>query len=483
MLRPFSQLGGRILMRLYVSEAGVRLPGSTVRWVSCGVSLVLAVTLLTGPPTPVVAAEADTGASGDAALVKSRPDVVSAAVTARAQGKRVEVEGLRTETETTFANPDGTMTTDTHLAPVRYQDDKDAWHKVDLDLGEDQAGTVSPEATATDLTLAGGEKDASGKDGTDLARVVEPLTDDREAVVAMQAPGELGTPVLEENTATYEDVTPDADVFVRATQRGFEQQLVLNTPEALDEYTSEDGTVAWRIPVRTAGVTPRAEDDGSVSFVTAGGTVISRVVAPFAWDAQVDAGSGDPASPATVDLTVEETQTGTNLVVTPDQEWVKAADRQFPITIDPTYAYARTDATGDRHVSKASPNTNFEDASELRVGTYNGGGDVTRSYINFAMSAFRGRDITKATLSLYETHSYSCSPREFYVRSADFTDSSTTWNNQPATGNHYATVDTAKGFSSACAATWVRADVTALARAWSTKPTSVTKLGVRLSAS
>lgn len=432
------------------------MSGSAVRWISCGVSLVLAVTLLTGPPTVAVAAEP--GAKAEASSVRSRPDVVSAAISARAQGRRVEVEGLRTETETTYANPDGTMTTDSHLAPVRFQDDEDTWHTIDLDLGEDQAGTVSAEAAPTDLTLAGGEKDASGRDGADLARVVEPLRGEGEAVVAMEAPGDLAEPTLKGSTATYEDVTPGADLFVRTTQRGFEQQLVLGSAEAMGEYTDAEGVVSWRIPVRTKGVTARAEQDGSVSFVTPGGAVVSRVRAPQAWDARTDETSGDPASVAEVALTVEETDAGGVLVVTPDQEWVKDPERQFPITIDPTYASGSARATGDRHVSKASPNTNFEDSTELRVGTYNGGREVTRSFINFPMSSFRGRDITKATLNLYETHSYSCSARDFQVRSAAFTDSSTTWNNQPSAGSLYATVKTAKGFSSACAAGWVQGD-------------------------
>ncbi|GAA2085893.1 hypothetical protein GCM10009821_29440 [Aeromicrobium halocynthiae] len=442
----------------------------------------LTVSLMAAPGVAVEAQEPDEPVATDP--VKSAPDIVSAAVAARAQGTRVLVEGLRTDSETTYANPDGTMTTNAHPAPIRFQDEDGDWQPINLDLGPDQAGTVSAESSPMDVTFAGESADAGGRSGADVVRVVEPTDGGSDAVVVLEAPGELGEPVLEDNTATYEDVKPGVDLFVRTTADGFDQHLIVATPEALAEFTTDDGVVEWRIPVRTKGVTARAEEDGSVSFVDADGTIVSTVVAPLAWDAEIDPLSNDPASVATVDLTVDENEEGDiELVVTPDQEWVTDPSREFPITIDPTYASGSAVASGDRHVSKASPNTNFETSTELRVGTHNGGGDVTRSFINWSLSNFRGKDITSAKLNLYETWSYSCSARSFTVRSSPFTDSSTTWNKQPSPGSTYATVNTAKGFNSSCAAGWVRPDITPLVRTWSTKPASEDKLGVRLAAS
>ena len=59
---------------------------------------------------PVPAGAAVPAAPGPRpAVVSSAPDVVAARVAARAQGARVEVEGLRSESSTTFVNPDGTF--------------------------------------------------------------------------------------------------------------------------------------------------------------------------------------------------------------------------------------------------------------------------------------------------------------------------------------------------------------------------------------
>ena len=82
--------------------------------------------------------------------VSSRPDVVSA----RAQGARVEVEDLRTETSTTWANPDGTMTTQEHASQQRFKNIKGKWVDVDLSLSETAEGTVAPKTHPDGLSLA-----------------------------------------------------------------------------------------------------------------------------------------------------------------------------------------------------------------------------------------------------------------------------------------------------------------------------------------
>ncbi|WP_432087190.1 hypothetical protein [Streptomyces sp. bgisy095] len=49
-------------------------------------------------------------------------DLASARIAARLSGKRVEALSERTESTTTWANPDGTVTTDAASGPVRFRD-------------------------------------------------------------------------------------------------------------------------------------------------------------------------------------------------------------------------------------------------------------------------------------------------------------------------------------------------------------------------
>ena len=70
----------------------------------------------------------------------------------------------------------------------------------------------------------------------------------------------------------------------------------------------------------------------------------------------------------------------------------------FPITIDPTYASGGTvTASFDTYVSSQYHTTAYSSATELRVGTYNGGGDKYRSFLTFPLTALK-EGMTSRTL-------------------------------------------------------------------------------------
>jgi len=63
--------------------------------------------------------------------VTERPDETSARIAVPIQGSRVEITDDRTADITTWANPNGTRTTDFSAAPVRVRDSDGSWHPVD----------------------------------------------------------------------------------------------------------------------------------------------------------------------------------------------------------------------------------------------------------------------------------------------------------------------------------------------------------------
>jgi len=105
----------------------------------------------------------------------------------------------------------------------------------------------------------------------------------------------------------------------------------------------------------------------------------------------------------------------------------------------------------------------------LKVGTSDGGGPITaRSFLKFGFTNFKNLSIKSASLSLYETHSYSCTAKPFYVHSTSdiATPTSLRWSNQPGAGTQYGSATVAKGFSSSCAAGRVSVPITGLVSAW-----------------
>ncbi len=394
-----------------------------------------------------VAAIAAPAAKVEAPRVDSRPDVLSAAVSARAQGSRVEVEELRTETSSTWSNPDGTMTTDEHGAPIRFRRPDGGWQDIKLEWRADRDGSVSTGGHPLQVKLGRATAKAGG--------LLLAATPDADREVRWDAPWPLPKPQLDGTKARYADVEPGVDFVVHSRRSGFEYDFVVKQRPAK--------APVWRVPLRTKGLTAQPQADGSILFVDGDGKPHSSIPVAYMWDAQTDERSGEPVNRAKVDLRVE----GDFLVVAPDPAWFMDAKRKFPVTVDPTYAAATGKPSFDTWVQ--TDYTSDQSASqELKVGTYNGGGVKARSFLNFPTAPFKGKQIVSASLSLYETWSYSCTASGIVVKSAQLASTSTRWTAQPTIGSQYGSASFAKGHDSGCPAGRTAVPVTNLVKAWST---------------
>lgn len=179
------------------------------------------------PGKPPTAAPLDPGLS-----------IGTARAAAQKTGKRIEAVSERDETSTTWANPDGTLTTELSAGPVRFLRDG-KWADVDLTLKTAADGSVAPAAHPNGLKLAG----AGGKRPRSLAesKAVQAAPAGAEAArtlvslgsgddqLALEWRGGLPKPELNGTRATYRDAIGDGagDLVVEATRTGFEQFVLL----------------------------------------------------------------------------------------------------------------------------------------------------------------------------------------------------------------------------------------------------------------
>lgn len=447
------------------------------------VAMALVVTLAWGSPRADATPLAPTRPAAKAVPVDGAEDLVSAGMTARAQGSRVLVEGLTTESSRTWANPDGSLTTETAAGAVRVKQDDGSWVDVDLDLSPGD-GQVAANEHPVGLELAGSSKgadgDAKSATSTALARVEEPYihakggqvlrTAKRDQVVEFDWQGRLPTPRVAKNRARYQDVRDGADLVVESRRSGFEALLEFGDATSLEKWLSSKGSKGvWDIPVRLTGVTARESSDGGVDFLTPEGVVVSRVGAPIAWDAQIDPRSGERVATSPVKLTVVQSGKGRAVLrLVPDKDWLSNPARVFPVTIDPTYASGSAATTFDTFV-QSDTTTDQSASTELKVGTFDAGVTKARSFLTFT-NAFKGKQIISASMSLQETHSYSCTAKPVSVYSANPASAATRWTSQPSTaGTVYGTATVAKGHSSSCPDGRISIPMTALAKAWSAR--------------
>ncbi|SEO61371.1 LGFP repeat-containing protein [Trujillonella endophytica] len=389
-----------------------------------------------GPPPPAV----DT--SVDQSPIPLDEESVALMEAART-GSPVEVPSETTETSIRWAQPDGSVRVESAAAPVRTEADGD-WVDVDTTLRVTEDG-VEPVAVTGEIVFSPGGDVPMATIGDDDARL------------SLTWPEELPEPELNGDTATYRDVFPDVDLVLTATRVGFQQHLIVNSrPSAAT--LSELQSLAFDIA--SEGVTVEEGDGGDLQLVDASGDAVGAALPPVMWDARTDAASGGPAVVRDIGLDVEgagSAQADATLVLTPPRSFLTAADTVYPVTIDPTHSIGAWDST---YVQSNIANTPQVGSAELPVGTWNGGGQKNIALLLFDVEAAQDRVVQSATLSLWEMHSYSFSPRWVDIRDAGYWEPWVTWNTRPWIGNIVANANVAYGHNSSCPANWVNFNVT-----------------------
>lgn len=488
--------------------------------------------------------------------VTERPDGVSAQITAKATGHRVEDLSLRTATEQVFANPDGTWTSETTSA-ARFKDEKGSF--VPLGTDGELTDTASPVVgDGTELTIADG-KDALGDGPTQDSVVLAELESTGEhegSTLKLGWEGELPAPQISENQATYTDQVqvpviedPSGDVMPQTStvdpvpsDTPSESPRDTNDPEVADEQPEEDeddpssvptpepsessaessqpaaeseapsldmpadsqpvdasviveplrsgfshrtvleqapeGEVSLRFPIKLSkGLKlSKDQDTGDLRAVNGKGETVFFAPAPTMWDAKIDEASGLHPAERLVETTLTEEDGVPVLTLNADAAWLQDSERQYPVTIDPTW----TSNASDTWVQADVPGSKAGDP-ELRVGTFNGGTLKSRSFLQFASTALDGKKITKAELRMHNYHSYSCtsSPVKVQRVTSEWISTDVRWTAQPtATSSGEGTNNVSKGYSSSCAAGYVYYPITPIAQYWADNPTK--NYGVRL---
>ena len=371
-----------------------------------------------------------------------RADEASAAVAAKLCGARVEVLGKRTETTQRFVNPDGTVTEERALAPVRVRTGN-TWQDVDLTLVAQPDGSVAPRVQGRHLWLSGGQPAAGAHE------VVALGSGDGRSAVSWDGP--LPRPVLAGSTATYPDVQPGLDLVIQAQTTGYEQFFVARTPAALHKAAN------LTLPVKTGALKMAADGAGGLTFRDTKGRAVGQASAPQMWDAAVGAVSQEHLHRAPVGLRTVALGAGrSEWKLTADPSFLRRSDLQFPVTIDPPAslptafdAFVQNDYTSDQ-----------SGADELKLGHVDDDGSRTaRSYLRFATTGLWDARITTAQLRLWETHSYSCTAASWEAWRTDRADTSARWTAQPTAREKVGTSTATKGYNSSCADGYVYIEV------------------------
>ncbi|MEU6759298.1 ricin-type beta-trefoil lectin domain protein [Streptomyces sp. NPDC046685] len=237
--------------------------------------------LLTGPPA--YAAEERGHGPADTSWPMPTTPPPSAIGTAKAQakssGKRVVIDSLTTASSQTHATPQGTLTTETALAPERVKNASGGWQQVDATLRTTADGTVAPTAVPSQLIFSGG---GTGPMAT--------MTTADGKKLALKAPFPLPKPTLNGDSALYPSVLPGVDLELTATPAGgWRQVLIVHTAEA----AASAAVRKLQFPIEADGLTVSADVVGNLKAVDAQGSARFTAPTPVMWDSARSGSAAD----------------------------------------------------------------------------------------------------------------------------------------------------------------------------------------------
>ncbi|WP_246156794.1 DNRLRE domain-containing protein [Streptomyces xiamenensis] len=414
--------------------------------------------------------------------VREAADIQSAKVAAKLYDRQVEALSERTETSTTWVNPDGSLTTDLSAGPIRFENEAGEWEPVDVTLVRRDDGSLAAKSHPAGLTLAGEE----GAVATTLASAAAaPARDlvhlgDGDEKVILQWKGGLPEPIIEgdeKTVARYPEALPGTDLIVESTRTGFEQYLEITRPPV-------DGAFSYTLPLKTQGLEIERQEDGGFVF-TSPDTGDERAVmpAPVMWDATTDTVSGDHANVRPVEMEINGQGENLELVLTPDPDFLTDPTTSYPVTVDPSTS---TLANVFDTLVKQGETTDWSTNTELHFGnpgTTNPDGTErwSRSFITWDTSPIRDALITNAELRLYNTHSgnTNCAPEQWAVWETGAASTSTRWANQPQWIQQHALSNQTAGRPNCGGPGWITANVSDLVQTWASAQRTRGHMGLR----
>ena len=120
---------------------------------------------------------------------------------------------------------------------------------------------------------------------------------------------------------TYKGICDYVDLRYTVLHGKLEEDIILNSPDAISSYT---------LKINTDGLIAVKRTDNSISFEDEDGNTVFSLAAPWMKDSDVS---------VTDAINVEISQEGNSVSVkyTPDSEWLTDESRVFPVLIDPSF--------------------------------------------------------------------------------------------------------------------------------------------------
>jgi len=346
---------------------------------------------------------------------------------------RQEIIEKRSEYAKHFINDDGTRVAEIYTYPVHYKDrDTLAW--------EESTYLIEPDAQVEGFDHNMKHGPFRSRFGPDQVRFG--FAEGKYVTYKFQGANSI-TPTFGAHKTTFAGLYTQTDVVYSILSKELKQEIIL-----------ADATAPTTFEILLDGnVTPELVDN-SIVFKD-GDTVVGRIPAPFAIDADGNRGG------ATLSLNAY------TLTIMADADWLSTA--VYPVTIDPTTTI-QPDATAGKdsytNATSSYQDTNYGTSTDLKVSS------MHKSLLQFDLSSIPSEIVSaSANLYSYEFSGTEDTPMSCHKITGSWVETTVTYNNCPT---YDATSETSLADTAGIG--WASFNITNLAEAW--RNGSITNYGV-----
>ncbi|WP_338709179.1 DNRLRE domain-containing protein [Paenibacillus amylolyticus] len=323
-----------------------------------------------------------------------------------------EIASLRSEKSKTFANENGTYTTQISETPIHYQDPSNQeWKPIDNRLNTtSQTAYNNDHEFKVEMNKKHSVSDNLIEIKEDKFRIgLNPISETNTVTTTQSISSTKPAGIVKNNVMTYKGLYPDTDLIYTLGNDRLKEELKLS------KKPTGKKSVMYSFSLTLGNLDYRQEQDGSVSLINPStGDTEYIIDKPLMYDSfipegyqQVEGVNAYPEESLSYDIHYElkEKKGQLYIDVIPSIAWLNDASRVYPVTIDPTIVkFQPTYRLADTNIRSAFPKQTGATDTTLGVGLYKDAtsSNVIRSLIQFDTSTIpQGAKVLTADLNLW----------------------------------------------------------------------------------
>ena len=291
--------------------------------------------------------------SADFSNVKSETDKIGNIVS--------EDSEQRTENSKTFLLDDGTKMFVDYGEPIHYKNSKNEWVDYDNTLVKsDDNSTYSNKESDVNVSLSKNtSSDSLVSVENDKHEISWNYDDANKSNIVVQN----GKTNDDKNDTTLDNITSNAeykniynnvDLQCNVTTRGVKENIVLNSPNAKNEYV---------ISYNIGKLIPKLKDDNTIDLYN-GKNIVYTISAPYMVDANQKYSEN-------ISLEILNHKDDTMQVkLTADKDFLLSSDIKYPVTIDPEISSGQALNTNYSYIGYGTPSTKYNPPYTLSSSEY-----------------------------------------------------------------------------------------------------------------